>query len=86
MITAAATRFRARDRGGLWFALAAFVGSAATVNKYGGPAAMIGPMVIGRRGPIRWARAPDRADSTSISPVTGSRAVPPASGLYPATT
>jgi len=48
------------------------------------PAVM--PMVIGHRGPTRWARLPDRADSSSMSTVMGKSAAPAASGEYPDTT
>ncbi len=41
------------------------------------PAAITrGPMVICSRGPIRAARAPERADSASMITVTGSREMP----------
>ena len=39
-----------------------------------------GPTVNGILGPIRWARAPARAESSSISAVIGSEAAPAASG------
>ncbi len=42
---------------------------------------MIGPSVSGIRGPIRWASAPERADSNSISAVIGSEDAPAASGV-----
>ena len=45
-----------------------------------------GPTVIGIRGPMRCANCPKRADSSSMITVTGSRAVPAAKGLKPATT
>jgi hypothetical protein len=44
------------------------------------------PAVIGIRGPIFWASAPARADSSSINSVTGTIDVPAAIGEYPATT
>ena len=45
------------------------------------PAAITsGPTVSGMRAPMRCARAPERADSASISAVTGSDAAPAASG------
>ena len=49
-------------------------------------AASRSPTVIGQRGPIRCARRPDRAESSSMITVIGSIAVPAASGLNPATT
>ncbi len=42
---------------------------------------MSGPTVICRRGPMRADSAPDRAESVSITRVTGSRAMPDSSGL-----
>ena len=39
-----------------------------------------GPRVSGSRGPIRWASAPDRAESSSMIRVTGSAAAPAAIG------
>jgi hypothetical protein len=45
------------------------------------PAASSGPAVISGRGPIRCARAPARAEKSSISTVTGNSAVPASSGL-----
>ena len=42
------------------------------------------PAVIGQRGPIRWASAPAREESSSISRVTGSSAAPAAIGEKPA--
>ena len=39
-----------------------------------------GPTVSGIRGPIRWARAPERAENSSIRSVTGSEAAPAAIG------
>ena len=44
-----------------------------------------GPTVMGSRGPIRPASAPARAENTSMTAVSGSSAVPAASGLKPAT-
>src|SRR5215467_1336743 len=44
------------------------------------------PAVIGIRGPIFWASAPARADSSSIRSVTGTSDAPAAIGEYPATT
>jgi hypothetical protein len=41
---------------------------------------------MGQRGPIRWARRPERAESSSMISVIGSIAVPAASGLNPAET
>ncbi len=49
-------------------------------------AATSGPSDIGSRGPMRAARAPERAESTSMMPVTGSRAVPASNGEKPLTT
>jgi hypothetical protein len=37
-------------------------------------------MVIGQRGPIRWARAPERAENASMIAVTGKLAAPASSG------
>ncbi|GAA3055574.1 hypothetical protein GCM10020000_42370 [Streptomyces olivoverticillatus] len=45
-----------------------------------------GPTVSGRRGPSRWASRPDWADSSSISTVVGSSAVPASSADHPTTT
>jgi hypothetical protein len=43
------------------------------------PAAMIsGPAVMGRRGPMRWARAPARAENRVSSALIGSIAAPAA--------
>ena len=39
-------------------------------------AATIGPIVIGRRGPMRCASRPIRAESSNITTVTGSNALP----------
>ena len=51
-------------------------GSAAAI-----PAAITsGPTVSGIRGPIRCASAPERAENTSISAVTGSDAAPASIG------
>jgi hypothetical protein len=49
-------------------------------------AATSSPAAIGRLGPIRWASAPAREDSSSISTVSGSRAVPAATAEKPETT
>ena len=46
---------------------------------------MIGPIVIGQRGPMCCASRPIRADSTSITAVTGSSAEPAATGENPET-
>ena len=43
-------------------------------------------MAIWSRGPIRAASAPERDDSSSMTTVTGSVAVPAAIGLKPETT
>ena len=48
-------------------------------------AATIGPMVMGRRGPIRVASAPARAENSSIRIVTGMVASPASSGVKPET-
>ena len=40
-----------------------------------------GPTVRGRRGPIRCAIAPERAEKASISRVTGSEAAPASIGV-----
>ena len=45
-----------------------------------------GPSVIGSRGPIRSANWPARAESSSITTVTGSNATPASSGEKPVTT
>ena len=37
---------------------------------------MIGPTVMGSRGPIRWARAPIRDENRSMSTVSGSSDAP----------
>ena len=44
-----------------------------------------GPMVIGSRGPMRPASAPTRAENRNMITVSGSSAVPAATGLKPAT-
>ena len=49
------------------------------------PPTTSGPTVIGSRGPMRPASAPARAENTSMIAVSGSSAVPAASGLNPAT-
>ena len=46
------------------------------------PAMTSGPAVMGKRGPMRWASAPARADRASMSRVTGSIDAPAASGEY----
>ncbi len=45
--------------------------------------ATMGPTVMGRRGPMRWARRPALADRVSIRIVTGSRAAPASIGENP---
>ena len=40
-------------------------------------------MVIGSRGPIRWASRPARGDRNTITTVTGSRELPAATGENP---
>jgi hypothetical protein len=44
-----------------------------------------GPTDINRRGPIRWARLPNRAASNNMTTVIGSSAVPAIRGLNPDT-
>jgi hypothetical protein len=46
---------------------------------------MIGPALSCRRGPIRAASCPERADSASMMAASGTSARPEASGASPAT-
>ena len=49
------------------------------------PAASSDPTVISGRGPTLDASPPKRADSRSMTTVTGSSAVPAANGVHPLT-
>ncbi len=51
------------------------------VNRASDAAMTSGPTVICSRGPIRAASAPEREESRSMMKVTGSSAVPAATGL-----